>query len=138
MPRDQRLYTTFPNDDALTPFHHSAAPDAYVYVVTWDQDDDGRELVKVGYTHTPARWRRLVQRGGIVRLVVRAPWDVALALESHVHDALVLEPAGFLTKEESIDYLGPGGSGWVECYRTSLSGVLSVIEGVIGDAVVQG
>lgn len=135
MPTDKHLYMTFPNDDALRPFHHNAHPNAYVYVVAWNLD--GEEIVKVGFTQRPARWRRFVRRGAAVQIVIRAPFYIALALESFLHDALAREPAGFRTKEEADLHLGPGSSGWVECYRTRSAAVLTLIEGVTGNALVQ-
>lgn len=137
MPIDKRLYMTFPNDDELIPFNHRADPEAYVYVVSWMLDD--REVVKVGFTSTPSRWRKFVARGANVHLIVRAHWRLALCLEGFVQNVLDVDvPPGFTSRTESCTYLGPGGSGWCECYSVAPDRVLQIIEGVLGDAVVQG
>lgn len=130
MPRDrvEPPLESFNSDDDLWPFHIDARPAGYVYLVEWPGG-----VCKVGCTGRPARWRAFVNRGAIVRAIVRCPALKAIALEGAVHDWLAAANArlAFASKEESRPYLGPGGHGWLECYQEPAWMVAEVLRGEV-------
>lgn len=118
MPRDKRLYTTFPDDTLLRPFSKSIRPNGYAYLVAWGSGPTA--VVKVGETWAPRRWRGYLARGAFILRIVRTSGSHALRIERDADRALasIALPA-FRSKEEASPYLGNRGAGWMECYRVS-------------------
>lgn len=95
-----------------------------VYVVIWPRDS----IVKVGRTILPSRVRKFVIRGAIVHRLI---FDALKSDESAVLSLLrnIGTPA-FDSWQQSVPWLGAGGTGFSECYRVGerLSEFLDVFE----------
>lgn len=126
----------YESDDDLYPFHVDRRPNAFTYLVGWNER--GREVVKVGFAGRPARWRHFVSRGAKPLLVFEARSMVALDLESRMHDALVRAyPLAFREKADAAHLLGPSCGGWRETYEAPHFIVKAFMRGEIR-ALVQG
>jgi hypothetical protein len=137
MPRDARLYMTFPNDGSLRPYQEALPRgELYTYLVSWPADW-ATSIVKVGITSRPTRWRQFVSAGADLNLIVRSPTRFALDLERDSHDllAIVARPA-FKSKEQSVPYLRHHG-GWTECFEAEPVTAMRAMR-VVLDALVQG
>lgn len=135
MPRDIHSYKTFEDDDALSPFHINRFPEGFTYCVAWR--DGHRDVVKVGETLRPARWRHYISRGASVVLIFQSQCSESLQLESRMHAALGASyPLAFTDREEAKRILGSSG-GWRETYEVPRFIVKAYMEGEIR-ALVQG
>lgn len=116
-PRRFSRFQEFPDHRAIWPVNARRSPDDFTYLVAWGSG--ANEIVKVGVTQGPARWRSFVGRGATVVRLYKAYWRDAIDLEIHTQAALdVIAPRAFRRREEAMPYL-PGGHGWMECYRVS-------------------
>lgn len=88
-----------------------------VYIVAWEH----AEVVKVGYTTSPRRWRAFEARGARVLGIEEHESGLdALGRERALQADLAsfCEPA-FSSRVEADPYLGGQGAGWTECYRVA-------------------
>jgi hypothetical protein len=126
---------TFPNDRYPETSRVAPWPEQYTYLVSWEANF--RQIVKVGVTYRPLRWRSFVSRGAGVNVIVRSSERFSRELENDTHELLdILARRAFKTKEESLPYLS-GGSGWTECYETDALTAMRAMK-VVLDALVQG
>lgn len=105
-----------------TPTVTGPPPYRYVYVVQW-QD----EVTKIGFTRNIRRFTMFTATGGtLVHLecapdvATLDPWESRTASEQREAEMLrvaaLIFPRAFSDKWEAEPYLGPGGSGWTECF----------------------
>jgi hypothetical protein len=134
--RDEASIALFGSDETLWPYSESVRPLMYVYLVSWPSWPV--DVIKVGTTERPARWRRFVSSGATVELLARTRAGKALRLENNVlarmEDAY---PYAFQSRNESTDLL-PRGFGWTECFSADVTGAREIFMGEVLHGVVQG
>lgn len=84
---------------------------SYVYVVIWPES----RVIKAGITSREARWRTFLNRGAV--LVGLFP-GYGVSLERFLLRGLeVYTRRAFSRWQESVPWLGAGGTGYSECFR---------------------
>jgi hypothetical protein len=95
-----------------------------VYVVAWRAP----RIVKIGYTGTK-RWRTFEGRGAeVLSLWTFDTQTEAFIIEAEAQECLraVAAPA-FDGPGPAAEYLGPGGGGWMECFRIDADGATTML-----------
>lgn len=107
----------------------------FVYIVYWPAD----EIVKVGSTANPQRWRGFCRRGALLLAVIK---HGPLSLETDLQD--LCEAAGglraFDSKWDAVPWLGSHGAGYLECYYVDRDALFAVLDAAkeVESALVQG
>ena len=127
---------TYDTDDDLWPFAASIRPQCYTYLVSWPGWP--RDVVKVGISERPARWRRFISTGARVDLIVRADTTTALEIEARTRDSLrgIGIPA-FNQRDEAADYL-PNGGGYTDCFMADRREAIASMKEVLLELVQGG